>query len=543
MSVFSSSQPPCAPRPLEDERSAELTAARLAQHPVARPTHAERAWEALSQGDSSPFLSMMSSWRWSEEPGLREAAARLVTRASADPPPGLLTAQPWCATAGALKERREAWAHPAQGVPQFGSEVWVIRELAAWGSTLAGWRRAGSYPADSEMDPILADAWSKLLLGDPFSVQPTLKKVMFPVLLRQFNALMQHRNVPKQTQRRVREELRESFMFMLIDRSGGVPPGVDIALRILQNADSDGFGLARLLCSEHLGCTASCLAGRRHWGATLRAIWPQERTSTGLAQALRRLLREQPAHLLALTELHIVARLVERWRVGGRAATHPDHAARVIQQNLDFVRARLRAVLADTPAQLLGPLLQLSGLHKRTVEATSRLAWGWARRELPHHFAMGEPKSTRPCERSLVAQDEGLLPIAADDTLRTWALLAILRGQDERLRRWTATGSTGDRDSAWGRLLAEAPDLLKPQGELGPLRATLAEDLPEIMTELEPLLLGLAALPEDRNLKARAESLLRPGWVGAPFPDGGFQKMPERARLHLARRGVTEETR
>ncbi|MCB9761184.1 MAG: hypothetical protein H6739_15190 [Alphaproteobacteria bacterium] len=503
---------------------------------------ASAAEAALRQGDLAPFAALMASWSWSQDPALVEAAARLVADATAEPPPGLLEPLP-ASDLGEQAEhahRRRAWATARQDGVVSSPGPWVLQELAAWGRTLSRWRNLPSATPNPEEDRAAERAWASLLTADPFGALDDLQRRLLPPVMAQFNALMRRRRVPETEASRVRAELEEGFIFTLLDDAWGVEPRLDLALRVLESAGPGWLPLADMLTPAEAREAACCLAERRRWGPTLRAVWPLARTRADRASRLGERLSVDPGWLAPLTDLHLCARLLERWRVKDPLATHPDHGARILQQNLSRVRARLRAVLSRSPERLLEPLMTVEALDERTRSAAARFAWAWARRELPHHFTLGSAKGTRRCEP---VEELPPLPVEADGPLRTWVLLAVLRGKDEHLERWVRTGGTGDGDSGWGRVLQQLPDALRDaDGATHAMRRALAVELPEIYTELEPLLFDLADQPVDRSLRSRVETLLRPGWDDAiPVPSGGFRKMPARARAHLIRRGVMEE--
>lgn len=231
-----------------------------------------------------------------------------------------------------------------------------------------------------------------------------------------------------------------------------------------------------------------------------------------------------------MLDFHLLCRLCRTWTDGGTEATRPEHAHALLRRNLGRVRARLRAMLAETPEILLGRLLELEGLHAATLSATRRLAWAFARRELETGFSMSFARASMPACPLEPDEDLGLDDQAA---LSTWVLLVMLRGRLSQLERWMARGTTEDHDAVWGRLLSVAlpAPLQTPEGKRHHrLRSALRARLPALIQTIQPVLWQVAALEPGRGLRAAFERLLRPRWHPAvPFPRRDFPSLVRNA--------------
>ena len=183
-----------------------------------------------------------------------------------------------------------------------------------------------------------------------------------------------------------------------------------------------------------------------------------------------------------------------------------------------------------------------------TLSEGPRAAWFhqvW--QELRRDFTFdGRNLATPPC--ALAAEDAPVEPFEPPaGLLRTWVLLVILRGRWDQLQRWAEEGSTGDRDSTWGRLLSESlPTALAvgPGGgrDLRRLRDHLSMALPDVLIDLLPELRAIAALAVGERLPDAVRAALSPRWdPRVPLPERGFPDVRRRAIQMLNGRPVTEE--
>jgi hypothetical protein len=234
------------------------------------------------------------------------------------------------------------------------------------------------------------------------------------------------------------------------------------------------------------------------------------------------------ARLEVLVDAHVLVRVVDALAAG------EGDPWRVVAQNRARVRARVRIVAAQHHRAALGEaLLGLDGLAARTHAAVARWAWAWAWHELGHDFPFDvEAVAARPC---LTEGEAPLLSDADRAALRTWVLLVALRGRLDHLRRWAARGGTGDRDSTWGRLLAEElPPGLAARG-YGEVRAVLVEELDDLLVGLRGRLEAVASAPGGRGLRGAISARLAPEWSGeVRFPGSGFPRMRRAAADALA---------
>ncbi len=202
----------------------------------------------------------------------------------------------------------------------------------------------------------------------------------------------------------------------------------------------------------------------------------------------------------------------------------------IVTQARGRVRARVRRLASERPSALLEALLQAQALHARTVAAARRWAWAWAWDELARDFSFDlERPLSAPCEQ----RDELdlQLPSEAIEALDTWVLLVVLKGRSTHLQRCVREGSTGDRDTTWGRLLSD--DL--PRGlaveRYQALRVELADSLGLRLATLRPLLTRIAEMEAGRTLRRRFEALLGDTWhPEMAFPRAGFPTFVRHAR-------------
>ena len=429
-----------------------------------------------------------------------------------------------------VQGEREAWAWAFAELDQLGHSV-EDRERAAW--------RRVAYPAQPEQDGRAAGIWASWFSGNPWGLREVWEALYLAPASRSFLAICEARDLPADVRRRVLDDLREGFFYRLLGASDSVPGWAELAVRVVETGGTGPVdALAMALSAADWDRVMGCALRRGEWRRTGAVVWAELHEVAARARAASQQGQADPAHLEALLDLHVVRRVVSSWQ--REPVPNPWS---VVVQNRGRARGRIRAVLSTRPA-LLDVLMSLDGLHARTEAAVRRYAWAWAWQELATDFAFDVSRSvTPPC----LGPEPTLEGLAPDErpSLRTWVLLVVLRGRFDHLERWVRTGGTGDRDSTWARLLAEAlpvglcdPDQgrAKRARTYHRLRTELAESLPDITTELAPLLADIAGLPPGRKLRAAFEERVGPTWNAAvPVPRSGFPTFVRNARaVHAA---------
>jgi hypothetical protein len=391
------------------------------------------------------------------------------------------------------------------------------RERAAWGRH--------DHRDDPDGDVRIAALWAAWFHADPWSGRDAWEALLLPEAQRAFRGVCEARRLPAEVRQRALSDLREGFFWALLGAGGDSPPAwIELALRTLEtHGDGPVAALAARLDPEGWGRAARCVSHRGSWAGTI-ASWQPAHEPAARARAVAREASDNPVLPDALLDLHVVLRAIQHLDGDPHAALWG-----VVRQNRGRARGRLRALLAREPQALLEPLLALPQLLERTRAATRRFAWSWAWRELATDFAFDAARaSTAPC----LLPDAPPPPLTAEqhDALATWGLLVALRGRYDHLQRWVRTGSTGDRDSTWARLLAEAcPDCLADPDASGRtrtyhrLRTELAELLPSLTRRWATQLAQIAALPSGRGLRKAFEALVSDAWSPeVPMPRSGF---------------------
>lgn len=415
--------------------------------------------------------------------------------------------------------------------------AWAWCQLDSLGERLeadrAAWRAAVWRP--DAADGLAREAWRGWLDGDPWALRPEWEDRFLPAVKRSFRAVCRSRNLPDGVQGRVIADLQDAFFPQLLM---GAPAGwTDVAARVLETGGGGPVeSLARALPAAGWRTLLTCASRRRRWGRTLVAGEPDVVERVTRVRRLAERGPELPELLEAWLDLHVTLRLLDAWRTSGAVVD----AWTLAQQNRGRARSRLRAAVAARPEALMG-LLALDCLAGRTEAALRRYAWAWAWQELARDFPFSRERPvTPPC----VATPLELPALDAQQrsALRTWVLLVILKGRAGHLGRWVGSGSTGDRDSTWARLLKDdlPADLRDPGGgrvaAYHRLRAELAERLDPLLEGLRPTVATVAALSPGRTLRAEVTETLREGWSPAvAFPASGFPTFVRHAAAWLER--------
>lgn len=473
---------------------------------------ASEAAAALDQGSLERSRALLADWRFAHHEELLTVALNVIRAARPTPPSPDATRPPMDATA------------------------WALYAASGWGRWLRQTERRWERPVRlaPTLDAAAKAAWVSLFNGQPFGAFTYVQKQLLPAALRIFQSVMQAEALPTFEIKRVQNDLSEGFFSLLLADQGGVPVWLDLGVRTLERSAS-GPVMAIATYAQTWDAAAHCLSQKRSWNDTICALCPE--LSSPITRAERLLARLASVGFGVVLDLHLLCRLCRSWSEGGTAATRPAHGRALLRRNIDRVRARLRAMLADDRASLLTPLLNMDGLHDATLAATRRLAWALARRELETGFSMSFARAS--LQRCLAPRAEPLPPTERAPLL-TWVLLVVLRGRLAHLRRWLEQGTTGDHDAVWGRLLSSAPLCAPGERRHQRLRKVLREHFPDMFAAHRPVLRQLALLPPGRHLRQRCERLLRPSWSATiPFPERDFPAIVRHASaaLHLLSEG------
>lgn len=432
----------------------------------------------------------------------------------------------------ATAARHDAWLHGravGQGAPETPEQrvLWARARLVALGERLPGegrrswtegWRENPS--EDAHAAGVLAGLGAR-----SWTVRAEAEALLLRPVLRSFRGVCLARRLPVEVRERAVEELREAVFYRLcLPDAQGRPGWTELAARALETA-GPVRALLGPLGDDQLRRAASCAASRGRWGETARELFgPRSR-----ALRARALLDERGRWEVHL-DTHLQLRLRARWAAG---ETDPDGDWRQVVQSRARARARLRALAGERPEALLEAVLALPALAARLRDAASRWAWAWAWEELARDFSfdLGRPVLAPCVQEDLIPAP---WPPEWEAPLDSWLLLVLLRGRLDHLRRWAETGSTGDRDSTWGRLLAEALPPPLSAGGHGRLQDELRQSLPRRLHALVPVVRAVAKLPGGRGLKAAVLSILEETWSPMlPLPRAGFPSMQRAARALL----------
>lgn len=489
---------------------------------LSAPDPAPRALVQTAEGLPDGARPSLGPWTFDADPALRGA---VLERLTAHPP------QPGSARLsgfeGPLRAARIAWGIAA--LQRLGHRL-HDRERSAWVRV--------AHRADPHRDGAALAGWKGFASGDPWSLRRPWEDAFLPTVARTFDAVLAARKVPRRVRGRAAQDLREDLFYRMIGGVDVLAGWREVAARTLETAGVGPVdGAMRSLDPAAFARVARCPGARRSADLAAEALMPQVPT-VGRGLAFEAILVSQPGALEQALDLEVALRLCDRW---SRADSHffTDKAMwRLAVQNRGRARGRLRAVLAEQPADtLVQALSTLDALHARTVAALRRYAWAWAWNELARNIPLDPTGGvTPPCR---FVPDEAALDDAA---IQSWLTLVVLRGRVDHLRRWLR-GGVG-RDSVWGRLLAEAlPGSLTDgpqrgrQRRYGRLKATLGADLEERLERLGPVLGRVAACERGRRSKIDVLDALRPGWSDAVrLPSRGFPSLVAAARAFLEAR-------
>jgi len=418
--------------------------------------------------------------------------------------------------------------------------AWALAELggiAAWieDTERAAWSRK-SYVLNPEKDALAAMMWVKWSNRDVWTIRSDWDETYLEPARRSFAGVMSQRKLPRGVQATVFDRLAGSFFFFLCNFKARTPGWAALAARVVEGSGAGPVdAIAPLVGDTSRAVLSGCAAERGVRARTVAQLWPRYRYAARRSVELGDALASQPESAEAFLDAHIFFRLLACWSKGDALA--PDASVNVVLQARSRSRSRVRAVLAEHDRQaLVDAVLALDGLHARTSEAVSRLAWSWARDELRYDYPFDiERPLTAPC-RPIVSSAPELDP-ASTAAVGSWVRLVVVKGQTARLVRWVELGGTGDKDPTWGRLLSkELPRSLADEGKSGRnatyhgLRMHLGDALDVYLASSIDLFEDLAALAVlletrkgKRSLATRFLGLLERGWHEAiPAPKSGF---------------------
>lgn len=492
-------------------------------------------WCTLRQAPATGLDAAIAAWPGADHPALRPRLAAAVLASRPNPSPDelgtWLEPRPLPPPARALNPAEvlghaRRYGRPLTPGPDDALR-WKIAQIRWYGDLRRQYeaRSAMACPASARApdDSDARQCWTALFEGRAWDVHARWESRYLGVAMGVFAALLAARQAPPAVRQRTLRDLREAFFLQL--QLGEPPLWVDLAARVVQTQGL-GEGLPQVIGAAGQQSLLRCATQRGRWADTIARLWPElpspgARTQAALACA---------APLPQWVDAHLLMRLVAGWDEEPAG----DHWQR-LAHNRGRSWARVRALAADKhrPA-LAAHLLALDHLHLRTVAALRQLAWGWAWRELAANFTFDDDRGgPSRCVPAL----PGLAPLDPDQraALRTWVLLCLLRGRWRHLRRWVREGTTGDRDSTWGRLLAlDLPAARRDEG-LVALRERLVDDLADAVDAWQPLLSQIGALAPGRDLPQRLRGLLVPVWSPAlPLPRGGAPAIVRHAQQALA---------
>ncbi|MCB9760266.1 MAG: hypothetical protein H6739_10560 [Alphaproteobacteria bacterium] len=503
----------------------------------AHRAHRIDAARALLDGDRGPAAALLDTWRFAARPELVDALLDTLVAGGFHPSPQQLTAslgpadairEPaedfWSLSPLARRVKLTSLCAPSVEADAVHISAWALDELRFFGALIEdrqrrAWQDA-AYPPDRRRDAETAALWAEWFEQSAWNCRERWEALYLPVAARAFGAVLEARQFPLHVRHQVQEDLQESFFFTLLGGGEGPPGWQELAVRVLETGRQGPVDtVTGCLDEAGWGRVGSCAVRRGYGPRSAGVAWPDLPNALARARALSDEGQTDPLALERYLDLHVALRLLDTW-------TEPDRCGsirswRVVRQNRGRASGRLRAVLASSDAERLrAPLMALDALHARTLSAVARHCRDWAWQQLSRGFSFDYGRSVSP---PCLDDPDGQPPYSVDDlsALRCWVMLVIVRGRLGHLQRWVQEGSTGDRDTQWGRLLAKGlPDRLRDQGEgargrYDRLRAELAEAGDTMLRELTPIATQIAALDGTKGaaLGQRFTALLEPIWT------------------------------
>ena len=501
--------------------------------PVSPDERRARALEAANlclSGQLPAVIDALDSWRISVDTTWATLALAQVVQSPPRPTPEQL-----------------AWLGPGEGDDVRLRLAWALDALHELGLLIEArhrrpWLNAGFAPNPAK-DARTTALWASWMSGSPWDVREPWEKMFLGEAARAFRAVLSVRGVPRDRRRGVLRDLEEAFFYQLLGASKGAEGWRELAIRVIETGPRGPIdSMASAIRGHTWGRVTNCAVSRGHGPVSAEVLFPDLPHSSARAMALLRRAEADPSVLERALDLHVLLRVLDTW---SREDTDHDRAERVVVQNRGRARARLRAALIAGPLDALqDAVFGTEALYARTLAATGWFARDWAWQQCAHDFAFhtGAP-ITPPCEDAR----EGHEPLTVGErrTLRAWVCLVILKERLGHLKRWARTGSAGDRDTGWGRLLSDGlPESLRDEGSDGRrastyfrIRAVLALDLDDVLADLFPTLEQLSALdPDARDLKSRFQLVLEPIWdASIPQPRARLSGCLRAARVACER--------
>ena len=382
---------------------------------------------------------------------------------------------------------------------------------------------AERFPADPLRDHKVTALWTAVADGEAWHHRDAWEALLRPDLRRQIYTLCTAQTLPAERRRALDDDLGEALFYLLLGGADRVAGFAELAVRTLETLPPGPVDSLQTYADADVWHTlASCAVGHGEWPDSFDARWP------GLGRGARisafRSALSAPVGPEVWIDLHCARRVAAHLRDGTAEPWS------VLVQNRGRARGRLRARLAADVAGMARAAAVVPSVAARTLAAWRRTCWAWVQSQARAH---GERDAlagvTPPCP----PVDRPRL--ATDPALRTWLLLAIVRGQYERVRRWVDQGSTGDGDSTFGRLLVALPDHLADAGTehrrtYHSVRTELHAALPDVLDGLRPTLAVLAQARDADSVRAA----LAAAWQGDLLrPTARLGSVPARARAAL----------
>jgi hypothetical protein len=458
----------------------------------------------LREGDRGPAHALLAPWRFATDPVLTDR----VLGALVEEPPALPPAKPGDAP-------RDPLARGLALLHAIGSRAAEDRRRAA----------AVVWHERSERDRVTAEMWRRWARRD-WPSGDTWSRYFGAAIEESFLHAVRAAKVPLERHPQLRDDIRETLYCEMLGGGEDLPNWSVVAARVLET-DTGGplAALARVVGDWQP--VAHCIATRGHWPRTVARL-PRTEHAGNFG-----------ARLDPLLDAHVALRIVT---CAARRPLSRERAERIRHQNEGRARGRLRAVVAGHHRDgLMERLQRLPALYMRTRAALQSYAWEWGWCQVKDQFAFGEAhRPTAPCRAPVGPEAPEPLDPAEDAALRCWILLVLLRDRRDHLHRWIETGSTGDHDATWGRLLADAlPDTLRDDDAHGGrgrrherVRAALAGGVGVMLDAAVPALAALAALqgrPPDRI----QEEIARWWHPDVPRPQARLGLLPARATIAL----------
>lgn len=409
-----------------------------------------------------------------------------------------------------------------------------LADLDLIGGRIAMVERRGWELPPGPNDRELIAAWDAWFEGRPWDHRTLWERRYLHLAREAVRAVARHLRLPEAALRRVLDDLEDSFFLVLFGDEDGVPTWLDIGLLALERApEGPVMSLGSCLNAPGWDRLGACLRRRGAWPATLNC-------APGVAAP------RDAAALEELLDLHVLRQVLTG--ADTASALDLDRAWRVVRSNRGRMRGRLRALLVEGPRDgIRGRLLRHPALSRATETALARFWFHQAWQELRRDFTFdGRDLATPPCAPTEEDATTERLELN-QGALRTWVLLVALRGRWEHLQRWAEEGSTGDRDSTWGRLLADQLPAALARGAAGqrdlrPLRDYLSMNLADVLTSLLPTLEAVASAQPGPGLNDVVRRVLKPGWhAEVDFPQRRFAELRDHAAALLQGRPMTEE--